>query len=121
MFTFSFRIASTTSSNARAVELEPRQIHVDLHLPLETAAEIRPKDLGDLLDSVLEVLSDLLQADEAILTGQVHLHDRHFGEVELHDRRLVRVWGELGLRETHLLPNLLERFLQVRPHGELGP
>jgi hypothetical protein len=74
---------------------------------------------GDELDPVLQVLGHLLEAPQAVLARDVHLHDRELGEVELEDHRLLGRRRDLRLGDVHLLPNELERLRHVHPGREL--
>ena len=102
-----------------AVEPQPLRVDVDLHLALDAADERRAQHAGDRLDLVLDGLRQPPQLDRADVAGEMDLQDRHVGEVELAQDRLLGVGREFGLREVDPVAHLLQREIEVDAGDEL--
>ncbi len=102
-----------------AVEPQALRVDVDLHLALDAADERRPQHAGNRLDFVLNRLRQTPQLDRADVAREVHLENRHVGEVELAQDRLFGVGRELGLGEVDPVAHLLQREVEVDAGDEL--
>ena len=102
-----------------AIEPQPLRVDVDLHLALDATDERRAQHAGDRLDLVLNRLRQPPQLDRTDVAGEMDLEDRHVGEVELAQDRLLGVGRELGLGEVDPVAHLLQREVEIDAGDEL--
>ena len=67
----------------------------------------------------MQVLSDLPQPNQTIITGNVHLHDRELGHIDLDYAGVVSRRGQLGFCHIHPFPHFLEGLVHVHSSHKL--
>ena len=98
---------------SKIVELELRQIYVDLHLPLQPAGQRYVQYTRDLFQTILQLFGHVTQPHEIVIPRNVHLHDRELGQVDLEDLRVFGGSRQVGLGNVHLLADLLAGLVHV--------
>ena len=96
------------------------QVHVDLHLALQTADEVHFEHARDALDLVLQVFGGVAEAGKRVVRRQVDRHNRELARVDLAHDGLLDFGGELGLGDVYLLPDVLRGRVDVDVRQELN-
>ena len=89
------------------VEVQPGglhlvQVHVHVHLLLQRPDDVHPRDFGQALNLVLNVVGVLLELHQGQVAAQVHVHNRKLREAHLlHAGRRGQVAGQVGAGLVH--------------------
>ena len=98
--------------HAVAVELQ-----ADLRLQRPQHLDLQHAGKG--LDRVLHVVGDLLELHGRDVAGDADLHDRELGEVDLLDRGILHVLGQVAFGQVHAVADALQGHIGRHVRHEL--
>ena len=96
----------------------------DLDLPLQPPGNIGGQHAGDILESILEIFGQLLQAHQRPVAGQADHDNGDVLEVDLLYHGLLGIGGQLRPGQIHLLPHapegLVDLDIRLELHHQAG-